>query len=71
MSDYCVKHCVCPVVVVRYPDDVDGTSGPGEANAAAEDVLHPVPEEDHEYNDDASDEPQGLGSLLFDFGYVS
>nr|CAD1829296.1 unnamed protein product [Ananas comosus var. bracteatus] len=22
VSDYCVHHCVCPVVVVRYPDDV-------------------------------------------------
>jgi nucleotide-binding universal stress UspA family protein len=21
VSDYCVHHCVCPVVVVRYPDD--------------------------------------------------
>ncbi|OIV99145.1 hypothetical protein TanjilG_08189 [Lupinus angustifolius] len=24
VSDYCVHHCVCPVVVVRYPDDKDG-----------------------------------------------
>ncbi|KAF5478769.1 hypothetical protein F2P56_005301 [Juglans regia] len=24
VSDYCVHHCVCPVVVVRYPDDGDG-----------------------------------------------
>lgn len=23
VSDYCVRHCVCPVVVVRYPDDKD------------------------------------------------
>ncbi|KAJ3679419.1 hypothetical protein LUZ60_017430 [Juncus effusus] len=22
VSDYCVHHCVCPVVVVRYPDDL-------------------------------------------------
>ncbi|KAL2327780.1 hypothetical protein Fmac_021207 [Flemingia macrophylla] len=35
VSDYCVHHCVCPVVVVRYPDDV--------ASAAAEAVIHPVP----------------------------
>ena len=21
VSDYCVHHCVCPVVVVRFPDD--------------------------------------------------
>ncbi|XP_018470416.1 universal stress protein PHOS32 [Raphanus sativus] len=24
VSDYCLHHCVCPVVVVRYPDDRDG-----------------------------------------------
>ncbi|TKY66600.1 structural maintenance of chromosome 2 [Spatholobus suberectus] len=32
VSDYCVHHCVCPVVVVRYPDDKD-------AAAAAEGVV--------------------------------
>uniref|UniRef100_A0A1J3EGA9 UspA domain-containing protein n=1 Tax=Noccaea caerulescens TaxID=107243 RepID=A0A1J3EGA9_NOCCA len=29
VSDYCVHHCVCPVVVVRYPDDRDGPATPG------------------------------------------
>ncbi|KAG2245365.1 hypothetical protein Bca4012_022987 [Brassica carinata] len=29
VSDYCVHHCVCPVVVVRYPDDRDGPAAPG------------------------------------------
>ena len=24
VSDYCLHHCVCPVVVVRYPEDRDG-----------------------------------------------
>ncbi|GJV50129.1 universal stress protein PHOS32-like protein [Tanacetum coccineum] len=24
VSDYCVRHCVCPVVVVRYSDEHDG-----------------------------------------------
>ncbi|CAA6656507.1 unnamed protein product [Spirodela intermedia] len=24
VSDYCVHHCVSPVVVVRYPEDKDG-----------------------------------------------
>ncbi|XP_039026683.1 universal stress protein PHOS32-like isoform X1 [Hibiscus syriacus] len=24
VSDYCVHHCVCPVVVVRYPEDKEG-----------------------------------------------
>lgn len=27
VSDYCVHHCVCPVVVVRYPDEKDGGNG--------------------------------------------
>lgn len=27
VSDYCVHHCVCPVVVVRYPDDKDAGIG--------------------------------------------
>ncbi|KAL5797729.1 hypothetical protein ACOSQ2_002549 [Xanthoceras sorbifolium] len=52
VSDYCVHHCVCPVVVVRDPkegkNDVEG----GEVE------LHPVPEEDMEYHD-ASDDPKG------------
>ncbi|KAK7342639.1 hypothetical protein VNO80_25595 [Phaseolus coccineus] len=26
VSDYCVHHCVCPVVVVRYPDDLAATA---------------------------------------------
>ncbi|XP_050384075.1 universal stress protein PHOS32-like [Argentina anserina] len=50
VSDYCVQHCVCPVVVVRCPDDVDRKFGGG--YEAAEDVLLPVPEEEHEYIDD-------------------
>lgn len=28
VSDYCVRHCVCPVVVVRYPDEKDGGGKP-------------------------------------------
>ncbi|KAL5972937.1 hypothetical protein ACLOJK_039744 [Asimina triloba] len=64
VSDYCVHHCVCPVVVVRYPEDKEG------GNSVAADVsglvsvgkgvekeaeLGPLPEEDPEYHD-ASDE---------------
>ncbi|KAL6135319.1 hypothetical protein ACLB2K_067547 [Fragaria x ananassa] len=53
VSDYCVQHCVCPVVVVRCPDDVDRKfGGDGGVEAVEEDVLLPVPEEDQEYNDD-------------------
>ncbi|KAL9670299.1 hypothetical protein QQ045_007850 [Rhodiola kirilowii] len=29
VSDYCVQHCVCPVVVVRFPDDKDGEGDEG------------------------------------------
>ncbi|KAJ7948575.1 Universal stress family protein [Quillaja saponaria] len=37
VSDYCVHHCVCPVVVVRYPDEKDaGTGGGGVSNAVVE-----------------------------------
>lgn len=70
VSDYCVHHCVCPVVVVRYPDDKDGanaaigetTPADGAHGAAGSEkerpvVLHAVPEE-QEYHD-ASDEQKG------------
>ncbi|GMH07194.1 hypothetical protein Nepgr_009034 [Nepenthes gracilis] len=54
VSDYCVHHCVCPVVVVRYPEEKDGGSdGGAKAGAGNEAVgsLHPVPEEEQEYHD--------------------
>ncbi|XP_066397868.1 universal stress protein PHOS34-like isoform X3 [Miscanthus floridulus] len=54
VSDYCVHHCVCPVVVVRFPDDGSaeaGEAGGLSATVGAEDVLHPVPEEEAEYHD--------------------
>ncbi|CAK7327519.1 unnamed protein product [Dovyalis caffra] len=31
VSDYCVHHCFCPVVVVRYPEDKDGGGAEPEA----------------------------------------
>lgn len=35
VSDYCVHHCVCPVVVVRFPDEKDGgVDGDGSGDAA-------------------------------------
>ncbi|KAF5746018.1 hypothetical protein HS088_TW06G00183 [Tripterygium wilfordii] len=67
VSDYCVHHCVCPVVVVRYPDEKenDGEVGNGGEPSVAgkkgivgEAELHPVPEEEPEYHD-ASDEQPG------------
>lgn len=35
VSDYCVNHCVCPVVVVRYPDDKDGEIATADAAVVA------------------------------------
>ncbi|XP_078447718.1 universal stress protein PHOS32-like isoform X2 [Wolffia australiana] len=40
VSDYCVRHCVSPVVVVRYPEDADG--GPDVSVSAGQ------PEEEEE-----------------------
>ncbi|KAK7402000.1 hypothetical protein VNO78_13924 [Psophocarpus tetragonolobus] len=64
VSDYCVHHCVCPVVVVRYPEDNDNVNGNGSSDAlvqVGEQVeLPPVPEEEHELYLDASDEHRGL-----------
>jgi nucleotide-binding universal stress UspA family protein len=51
VSDYCVHHCVCPVVVVRYPDDGVAEGAGVQVAVGAEEVLHPVPEEEAEYHD--------------------
>uniref|UniRef100_A0ACD5U218 Uncharacterized protein n=1 Tax=Avena sativa TaxID=4498 RepID=A0ACD5U218_AVESA len=46
VSDYCVHHCVCPVVVVRYPEDAGAAAG-----AAGEtDELRTVPENEVVYH---------------------
>nr|XP_009418754.1 PREDICTED: universal stress protein PHOS32 [Musa acuminata subsp. malaccensis] len=59
VSDYCVHHCVCPVVVVRDEGAAAGADAgvvakgacPSMAKGSAEGgELHPVPEED-EYHD--------------------
>lgn len=58
VSDYCVRHCVCPVVVVRFPDDGDGDVS-GQSPTSGVDgeslELHPVPEEEEQLYLDASD----------------
>ncbi|PHT90670.1 hypothetical protein T459_05783 [Capsicum annuum] len=59
VSDYCVHHCVCPVVVVRYPDDRDGSAGNEGSVVSVSDVLHPVPEEEPVYHD-AADKTAGI-----------
>lgn len=58
VSDYCVRHCVCPVVVVRYPDEKEGGSEPIVSVASAA-----VDDEDGEYHN-ATDERKGQGSCL-------
>uniref|UniRef100_A0A2P2JM36 Uncharacterized protein MANES_15G081300 n=1 Tax=Rhizophora mucronata TaxID=61149 RepID=A0A2P2JM36_RHIMU len=42
VSDYCVHHCVCPVVVVRYPEDKDGGAAGVGVNEAV--IKFNVPE---------------------------
>ncbi|KAL3509560.1 hypothetical protein ACH5RR_028961 [Cinchona calisaya] len=66
VSDYCVHHCVCPVVVVRYTEEKNGGGGEVVKKAAAvvnEADLHPVPEEEPEYHD-ADDHGQKGPTLL-------
>ena len=63
VSDYCVHHCVCPVVVVRYPEEKEGCGGfnaEGKGMVAEQvELLHTVPEEEQEHHD-VSDELKGL-----------
>ncbi|OEL37006.1 Universal stress protein PHOS32 [Dichanthelium oligosanthes] len=59
VSDYCVHHCVCPVVVVRYPDDAAGASG-GDAFG---DELRTVPENEPVYHE-APEAQKGLSLCL-------
>ncbi|XWS68552.1 hypothetical protein CRYUN_Cryun04dG0099800 [Craigia yunnanensis] len=56
VSDYCVQHCICPVVVVRYPDEEESGIGGAEMVTKKKIVgevleLQPVPEEELEYHD--------------------
>uniref|UniRef100_A0A1D1Z312 Uncharacterized protein C167.05 n=1 Tax=Anthurium amnicola TaxID=1678845 RepID=A0A1D1Z312_9ARAE len=59
VSDYCVHHCVCPVVVVRYPDDKDaGRRATGVPSAAAlhlkpakHDDVVVLPQEEPQFHD--------------------
>ncbi|KAI4304820.1 hypothetical protein MLD38_040285 [Melastoma candidum] len=50
VSDYCVHHCVCPVVVVRYPDDKDiaGGNHPVVAINERKEDEEDVDEEEHQ-----------------------
>ncbi|MFS8024526.1 putative universal stress protein A family [Helianthus anomalus] len=47
VSDYCVRHCVCPVVVVRYSDeDVDGEEDSAKKGSEEEPVFHDADDHD-------------------------
>ncbi|XP_039035059.1 universal stress protein PHOS34-like [Hibiscus syriacus] len=60
VSDYCVQHCICPVVVVRYPEEEE--NGVAKKSIVEEDVeLQPVPEEEPEYHD-AEEEHTGFSN---------
>ncbi|XP_022876522.1 universal stress protein PHOS34-like isoform X2 [Olea europaea var. sylvestris] len=53
VSDYCVRHCVCPVVVVRYPDEKDSAGG-GEPVVSVASVVE-EDDEEQEYHDAPDD----------------
>lgn len=55
VSDYCVRHCVCPVVVVRYPDDKEGGNASGDPVVSVASVAE-EDEEEQEYHDAAADD---------------
>ncbi|XP_057461665.1 universal stress protein PHOS34-like [Actinidia eriantha] len=52
VSDYCVRHCVCPVVVVRYPDEKDGAGGGAEPAVS---LVSAAKDEEAEYDDATND----------------
>ncbi|KAF0927093.1 hypothetical protein E2562_029851 [Oryza meyeriana var. granulata] len=58
VSDYCVHHCVCPVVVVRYPDD----GAPAGSGEAVGDELRTVPEDEPVYHE--APEGQKVGNEM-------
>ncbi|XP_048137867.1 universal stress protein PHOS32-like isoform X3 [Rhodamnia argentea] len=61
VSDYCVHHCICPVVVVRFPEEEGGRMGVAEEGGEDGELeLHPVPEEEDLEDADASDEHKDL-----------
>ncbi|TVU20064.1 hypothetical protein EJB05_36251, partial [Eragrostis curvula] len=60
VSDYCVHHCVCPVVVVRFPDDAAA------AGDAVGEELRPVPENEPVFHE--APEGQKVVNELFDNG---
>ncbi|PKA52403.1 Universal stress protein A-like protein [Apostasia shenzhenica] len=75
VSDYCVHHCVCPVVVVRYPDEAAAGAGVSAGNTTGvggsviattmeERELPPVLEEEQEYHDAFDEQKENTGQRV-------
>ncbi|KAL3503294.1 hypothetical protein ACH5RR_037743 [Cinchona calisaya] len=58
VSDYCVRHCVCPVVVVRYADEQEG--GENAASEPVASVAEEEEEEEQEYHDASTEDRKDL-----------
>lgn len=54
VSDYCVRHCVCPVVVVRYPDETEAGHSAG-ADPVVSVAVAQDEDEEQEYHDATDD----------------
>ncbi|PSR96330.1 Universal stress protein [Actinidia chinensis var. chinensis] len=52
VSDYCVRHCVCPVVVVRYPDERDDGDGGAQPVVSVASAAEDEAEMEMEYHDE-------------------
>ncbi|KZV55960.1 hypothetical protein F511_21579 [Dorcoceras hygrometricum] len=52
VSDYCVRHCICPVVVVRHPDEKDGDHPVMTVASSAEDEEEPVSHDASKHQND-------------------
>lgn len=67
VSDYCVRHCVCPVIVVRFSDEKESGDGGGGDDLSGGKGLTPVVEEAEQEHHDIAEKLAGLSSILLDF----
>ena len=59
VSDYCVRHCVCPVVVVRYADDHEGGGNAAPGPVVSVGSVAEEDEEEQEYHDASTEDRKG------------